>query len=1078
MLIRFLFLISATLSIGTLRGQTTLNASRELVSRGAAAANLVPNQTGLDSGPLLLAAIEYAKANQVTRVIVDPGSYYFATLQFTDRHVNLFRANNITLDFQGSDLIFSQVQRIGLVCEQCTNFVIQNFRMDYAQLPFTQLRVTSVDAGNRVLRYTTEPGWQDPSVFNTIRNSFGLPENVYLFVFRNGQPAADLSRMEVRRPLGGGQLVIANNGVPWEAFGALQRIRVGDVAVLAARASGEPLMLSLCTGCTVRNGRIYSSGINGVRLIGCRGTLVERVYVMPKPGTDRLVSANADGVAVAQPGPDNVVRLSRAIRTMDDGFSPNSLVFGTVTGVQSSRVIWVQRQYDLGIQTPSPVTFQRRSDGVELGTAVVTAQSPDASMTPTFGQTVSVTLDRDAPANVVGAVIYTTDPNQRGTGFVVERNTVQDQVFARGISLWGLMNSAVRGNYIWRSQMAAILGTHRLMTEDWMSPPLNGVTVSNNVVDGANTKFGTGVLDKFAGFQILAQRQDFQPMLGSPHRNVTSQGNFVADPSRSGIRVENTTTGAVVDNRLVNPSNNPFMEGYWEDTFEPYLTEFRRPVVIKSSTGVTESGTVVEQGAERVVVSDGLFQRLAAYGPGATVRLNGWNVGQSAGPTVTLRDADGVVRPVTVATATTHALNVVVPAGTALGGAVITVVAGGRTLVGTLFIDGEDNIPAVNGCTYDAVPSANEAGGGAGVFGVLVVTQAGCPQLVRAVSSFATVGAVGTGAGPVELTLTANRAGLRTLEFEVGGWPVRVGQQANPSVTQSGAVSGSGASKTFEFRFQQAGGFQKLGILNVLINGALDGGRACYIAYSQPAGILFLVKDGGVGEGLSEPLTLGSAGAVSNGQCRVNGTGSSAVGSGDTLVLRLNITFLAGFAGSQVVYLAARDQLNGNSGWSTMGFHAVPGGAVTFPNAVGMSPESLRMRLTPLTFTYEDQTSAANIQTAWVLINGAVDGRGACYVAFFAPGNLLLLVPDDGDGSKATAMALPGTGTLQNSQCVIHGQQGALQSTVTRTGNRLVLSLVVEFRPEFAGNKGVWLALQTLSAVTSRWKIAGGLEVF
>jgi len=166
--------------------------------------------------------------------------------------------------------------------------------------------------------------------------------------------------------------------------------------------------------------------------------------------------------------------------------------------------------------------------------------------------------------------------------------------------------------------------------------------------------------------------------------------------------------------------------------------------------------------------------------------------------------------------------------------------------------------------------------------------------------------------------------------------------------------------------------------------------------------------------------------------------------------------------------------LNGNSGWSTMGFHTVPGGAVTYPNTVGMSPETLRMRMAPLTFTYEDQTSAGNVQTAWALINGSVDARGACYVAFFAPGNLLLLVPDDGDGSKATAMALPGTGTLQNSQCAIHGQG----STVTRTGCRLTVTLMVEFRPEFAGMKGVWLALQTLSAVTSRWKVGGGLEVF
>jgi hypothetical protein len=778
MLIR-LMPILALLSVGHLSAQTTLNASQDLVSRGAAMANLVPNQPALDAGPLLLAAIEFAKANSINRVIVDPGIYYFATLQYTDRHVNFYRANNMTLDLQGSELRFANVQRLGLVCDQCTNFTIQNFQMDFQQLPFTQVRVTAVDPTNRVLQYTVEPGWQDPSAFNTTRNPYGLYENIYVFLFRGGQPASDTSRLETRRPLGGGQMVLANNGGPWEDFTSLQKIRVGDTAVMAARASGEALLLSGCDGCTVRNGRIYSSGINAVRLIGARNTLVERVYVMPKPGTDRLVSSNADGVTLSQPRSNNVIRLSRAIRTMDDGFSPNSLVFGTVVGLASNRVVLVRRQFDLSISTGSPVTFQRRTDGVEMGTAVVTAQDPAPPSTPVFGETVTVTLDRDAPANVVGTVVYTTDPNQRGTGLVVERNTVQDQTFARGISLWGLMNSSVRGNYIWRSQMAAILGTHRLMSEDWMSPPMEGVTLGNNVVEGANTKFGTGILEKFAGIQILAQRQDFQPMLGSPHKNITIEKNFVADPSRSGIRVENTTGGAVASNRLVNPSNNPFMEGYWEDTFQPYLTEFLQPVVIKSSQGVTQSGTVVEVGASRAVVTDLLFQRLAAYGPGTTVRLNGWNVG---GGTVTLEDADGVAWPVMVRKNTTHALDIQVPADTALGGAVVTVVIGERTLRGTLFVDGQDQIPAVNGCTYDAVPETAQAWGGSGLFQVLVVTQAGCPQLVQSFSSFVTVGAVGSGTGVVGLTFSANAtAGRRTAMIEVNSWPLRVAQEANPT---------------------------------------------------------------------------------------------------------------------------------------------------------------------------------------------------------------------------------------------------------------------------------------------------------
>lgn len=59
---------------------------------------------------------------------------------------------------------------------------------------------------------------------------------------------------------------------------------------------------------------------------------------------------------------------------------------------------------------------------------------------------------------------------------------------------------------------------------------------------------------------------------------------------------------------------------------------------------------------------------------------------------------------------------------------------------------------------------------------------------------------------------------------------------------------------------------------------------------------------------------------MGNTQCMVNGVGSSATPSRNTLPLTLNMTFGAGFAGNRVFYLAARDvnELN-NTGWQAMG---------------------------------------------------------------------------------------------------------------------------------------------------------------
>src|SRR5439155_15215115 len=78
--------------------------------------------------------------------------------------------------------------------------------------------------------------------------------------------------------------------------------------------------------------------------------------------------------------------------------------------------------------------------------------------------------------------------------------------------------------------------------------------------------------------------------------------------------------------------------------------------------------------------------------------------------------------------------------------------------------------------------------------------------------------------------------------------------------------SGSGVSQGFTFTFSDSDGRQNLDVLNVLINNFLDGQHACYLAYSRPLNVLYLVNDAGTG--LLQGLVLdGSGGSVSNSQC-------------------------------------------------------------------------------------------------------------------------------------------------------------------------------------------------------------------
>ena len=286
-------------------------------------------------------------------------------------------------------------------------------------------------------------------------------------------------------------------------------------------------------------------------------------------------------------------------------------------------------------------------------------------------------------------------------------------------------------------------------------------------------------------------------------------------------------------------------------------------------------------------------------------------------------------------------------------------------------------------------------------------------------------------------------------------------------------VSSSGSSQTLTTVFNAAGGYQTLDVVNVLINNVLDGRQACYLAYSRSSNVLYIVPDNGDGSQITDKVMDGT-GTVFNSQCTVGLAGSSATGTGNTLTLALSVTFAPSFAGNKVVYAAARDMAQNNSGWQTIGVHGVPPLPATFPNPIGMIPSSGSSLSSAIAFSYQDQTDATNLQTVWALINTAIDGRNGCYVAYYRPGNQLYLYPDNGDGSQATSIVLTGNNTIGNSQCTISAQG----SNVQVVGNTLTVTLPVAFKAAFAGFKGVWQAAQTLGgAQTSPWQALGAWSV-
>jgi hypothetical protein len=365
-------------------------------------------------------------------------------------------------------------------------------------------------------------------------------------------------------------------------------------------------------------------------------------------------------------------------------------------------------------------------------------------------------------------------------------------------------------------------------------------------------------------------------------------------------------------------------------------------------------------------------------------------------------------------------------------------------------VQGNVSGASIVNCT--ATGSGSCAGSGAGAvanFGTLAAGEQQTVTLTEQVDPSLTSGtvdnAVGARSDQTNTDLTAASAASSYLVNNIG-----------PVVLPDQPSSGSGSSRSFTFQFSHPNGWQSLGILNVLISNVLDARRACYLAYSVPASTLYLVNDAGdAGGPFAGTLTLGSNQSIQNSQCAV--TLTSASGSGLTFSLTLNITFTAAFGGNKVAYVAARDQAQNNSNWQAVGVWQAPWtppGTITLANL--SQPRGTGASGTEQ-FTVMDSKGTGDIGIVNILMNSAIDARQACYLAYVAATNTLILVNDAGQAGGPFAGSMPlsgGSATIQNGQC----QVKAFGSSAQANGNSLTLTLNLTFFAGFGGNRIIYVA--------------------
>jgi len=138
------------------------------------------------------------------------------------------------------------------------------------------------------------------------------------------------------------------------------------------------------------------------------------------------------------------------------------------------------------------------------------------------------------------------------------------------------------------------------------------------------------------------------------------------------------------------------------------------------------------------------------------------------------------------------------------------------------------------------------------------------------------------------------------------------------------------------------------------------------------------------------------------------------------------------------------------------------------PAAVSVSPSSGSSLSQDFQFTYSDGNGYQEMGWAHAMFQTAVTQVSACYVQYLQGSDSLWLRNDE--GTTWLGPVTPGqAGSLQNSQCIV---DGAI-SSVSVSGNALILNLAVTFQSGFVGTKNIYMFVADTASLNSGWQQRG-----
>lgn len=571
-----------------------LNLSRDLARLGIAASDMEPDRPDLDSRPLFQAAVDYVRQHRVARVTLDPGSYYFLTTQTNGRYIYLANLEDVAFAFAGVHLVFKNPYALfAMQVVDSERITFSGFTVDFLELPFTQVRVAEVMPSARTIRFEPLAGFRSAADFNDVRTPNGEAPPLFGLAFRDGAVVADTGRFGIQRSIGAATLQASADGYQSEPA-ALARILPGDTLVILGRGEqGTAVRIDGGRDIAFEDVDVYASPSMAILFVRVGAARLERTRVIPKPGTGRLISTNADGLNLTLVQAGSVIRGCEVRGTMDDAIAVNSTFMASVLDSPVPNRLTVRRKANTKVENGLEMSLVHFTTAAELTGGRIVSQDPSYAAPVVSEGTVRLEFDRGLPAVPVNSGLVLAGAAARGEGTVVEHNLVEDVQFARGIYIAGARGVIVRNNTVRRTTSGGIVIWQAMQVPGFAVPPSHDIQILANVIEqpiGVGT-IATGSFAALGGISVVSAVSG-RFVTGRVNTGMTIAGNRISDSGRSGIWVSSVAGGSIRDNVIERHNRRPGLPlvGVAQVEHAQLALDFSQAVVVRNSDGVEAAG--------------------------------------------------------------------------------------------------------------------------------------------------------------------------------------------------------------------------------------------------------------------------------------------------------------------------------------------------------------------------------------------------------------------------------------------------------------------------------------------------------